>query len=273
MPELPEVETVRCGIIPHLINQRVKAVYIRQPRLRWLVPNELASQIPGAIIEQIHRRGKYLLIQTNRGTLIIHLGMSGSLRILSTVDIAGKHDHIDLKLSNNKLLRFNDPRRFGAWLWTIDDALLHPLLASLGPEPLTPNFNGEYLYAKSRSRKTTIKQFIMDNQIVVGVGNIYASEALFLAGIHPAQAANLISKQRYKRLADSIKQILNYAITVGGTTIRNFSDSAGKPGYFKQQLWVYGRKLQACKKCESLLKELRLGQRSTVFCPKCQKKK
>ena len=272
MPELPEVETTKCGITPHLVARRVIDVVVRQHQLRWQIPQALISQLPGQLIQEVSRRGKYLLINAEKGTLIIHLGMSGHLRILSSKTPAQKHNHVDILLSNNYILRYTDPRRFGSVLWTVEDPLLHPLLVSLGPEPLTKLFNGSYLFKLAQNRQTAIKQFIMDSHVVVGVGNIYANEALFLAGINPMQLAKHISLESYSQLARTIKKVLSAAIKSGGTTIRNFLGSEGKPGYFAQQLFVYGRAGERCKKCKTILEEIRLVQRSTVFCPKCQRK-
>lgn len=273
MPELPEVETSRQDILTHLARQQVKSIKVRQTALRWPVPKALEKSLPGSIIQDVKRRGKYLLVLTNRGTIIIHLGMSGHLRVLKELSPAEKHDHIDMILNNGKVLRFTDPRRFGCWLWTIADPLQHPLLKHLGPEPLTQAFSANHLFQLSRNRKVSIKSFIMNHHIVVGVGNIYASEALFLAQLHPERSANLLTKLEYAKLVKAIKQILTLAIKVGGTTIRNFlhGENEGKPGYFKQQLWVYGRQHQSCKICQNTLELLRINQRSSVFCPKCQR--
>lgn len=270
MPELPEVETTRRGIEPHVEKQQVKEVILRRKDLRWPITPSLSKDMPGQAIESVSRRGKYLLLQTRKGTLIIHLGMSGSLRIVTQSQIVGKHDHADIVLANKKILRFNDPRRFGCMLWQKPNSCLHPLLASLGPEPLSKDFNSNYLYKKSRARNATIKTFIMDSKIVVGVGNIYANESLFLAGINPKRSAGKISKARFAKLVPCIKQVLQNAIDAGGTTLRDFTDSNGKPGYFAQSLLVYGRKGQPCNACKTTLKEIRQGQRSTVYCPKCQ---
>lgn len=270
MPELPEVETVRRGIIPHLVNQRIVRVVVRQAQLRWPIPAFFAKQLSGQIIHQITRRGKYLLLHAEQGTVIIHLGMSGHLRVLSTDEPLKKHDHVDFILENGQTLRFNDTRRFGTILWTNEDPLLHPLLSELGPEPLSDDFNGGYLYQRAQSRHIAIKQFIMDGRIVVGVGNIYANEALFMAGIHPLNSAGKISSNEYKKLAEAIKKILLAAIDSGGSTIKDFLNSTGKPGYFVQQLQVYGRAGLLCKKCRRLLQEIRISDRTTVFCPNCQ---
>lgn len=270
MPELPEVETTCRGITPHLLQHTITKVIIRQRRLRWPIPANLPAKLQGKMVFDVNRRGKYLLLQFDNGTLIIHLGMSGSLRILPNLVPVNKHDHIDLILEDSSCLRFNDPRRFGCILWTHKNPLLHPLLATLGPEPLANNFSGTYLYERSRKCRTAIKTFIMNSRIVVGVGNIYANEALFHAGIDPIRAAKTITEGQYKKLASAIKTVLKQAIKQGGTTLRNFVASDGKPGYFKQKLQVYGRGKSPCLKCHTALHEIRLAQRSTVFCPHCQ---
>jgi len=269
MPELPEVETTRRGIAPALEQQKITAVIVRNKKLRWIVPIEISRDLAGQTVQKVQRRGKYLLLACDTGTVIIHLGMSGSLRILSVAIAANKHDHVDL-IFGKQCLRFNDPRRFGCVLWTQKDALLHPLLKNLGPEPLSTAFSGSYLFRCANKRHVPIKNFLMDSSIVVGVGNIYANEALFIAGIHPQQAAGSISLAQFQCLAKTIKEVLRAAIKQGGTTLRNFSNSDGKPGYFKQKLNVYGRGGLACLTCKTILEEIRLGQRSTVYCPQCQ---
>lgn len=270
MPELPEVETTLRGIKPHIILQMIKQIRVRQYQLRWPIIPEINHKVKGKIIHAVERRGKYLLLKTHSGTLILHLGMSGSLRILTSPTPPGKHDHVDVELKNNVLLRFNDPRRFGALLWTEEDPLQHILLAGLGPEPLTQQFSAHYLWQRAQQRKTAIKLFIMDSKIVVGVGNIYANEALFAAGISPVATAQQISLESYTRLVKCIKKILRAAIKQGGTTLKNFANSDGKPGYFKFHLQAYGRNGLPCVICQTPLKEIRLGQRSTVYCPQCQ---
>ena len=270
MPELPEVETTRRGIAPHLEGQIVNEIIIRQPNLRWPVPRDLNETLTGLKIESIQRRAKYLLLHTQNGTLILHLGMSGSLRIMKTFNTADKHDHIDFIFKNSTLLRYNDPRRFGAVLWTTAPVNEHPLLKELGPEPLSTDFDGNYLYQHSKSRKVPIKSFIMNSHVVVGVGNIYANEVLFMANIHPEQQAGKISLENYNKLADCIKTVLANAIEQGGTTLRNFVNEAGKPGYFKQQLMAYGRGGMPCINCKQTLTEIRISNRTTVFCCFCQ---
>ena len=271
MPELPEVETTCRGIEAHLVEKCIAQVIIRQSKLRWPIPAKLKRDLPEQKILSVERRAKYILISISNGTLILHLGMSGSLRITSATTAFDKHDHFDLVLTNGQCLRLHDPRRFGAVLWTTKPPLEHKLLRDLGPEPLSDDFTTTYLYKKSRSRKVTIKQFIMSGNIVVGVGNIYASEALFLAGIHPRKAAGKVSRPRYEKLVNCIKQVLAAAIKQGGTTLKDFTQSDGKPGYFQQQLNVYGRKDQPCSTCGKKISHCVLGQRATYYCTQCQK--
>jgi formamidopyrimidine-DNA glycosylase len=271
MPELPEVETTRRGIEPHVCGHRIKQLLVRQRQLRWPVPRQLEQVLAGQRIERVERRGKYLLLSVGQGTLIIHLGMSGSLRVLATDAPAGPHDHIDLLLDTSRRLRYTDPRRFGAWLWTDKAVEQHPLLKKLGPEPLSDAFNADYLYSRSRGRKVAVKSFIMNSHVVVGVGNIYANEALFRAGIHPARSAGRIGRQRYQRLAEAIKSVLTDAIRQGGTTLRDFVGGEGKPGYFRQRLQVYDRRDAPCRRCATAIRETRIGQRSSFYCPACQR--
>lgn len=270
MPELPEVETTCKGIAPYITGQTITQVLIRNPQLRWPVPISLAETLTGQTIQSVTRRAKYLLLTTGAGTLIIHLGMSGSLRVLLEPMPAGKHDHIDFIFGQNLILRFNDQRRFGAVLWTEQAVSGHPLLKNLGPEPLEAEFNGEHLYALSRKRKVPVKSFIMDSHTVVGVGNIYANEALFMAKILPSCPVGDISLPDFVKLAESIEIILRHAIQQGGTTLRDFVNEKGKPGYFQQQLRVYGRAGLPCVDCGQPLEEIRLANRSTVFCKFCQ---
>ncbi len=270
MPELPEVETTRRGIAPHISGRCVIAVRVRQPRLRWPVPPALAEHLEGQVIQGVERRAKYLLLNAGVGQLLLHLGMSGSLRLVPAGSVAGRHDHLDLELDSGLALRLTDPRRFGAALWQ-PAGQPHPLLLHLGPEPLGPDFNSDYLYRLSRGRSAAVKTFLMDQRIVVGVGNIYANEALFLAGIRPDRAAGRISRARYGQLASEVVTVLQRAIAQGGTTLRDFVGGDGQPGYFSQSLHVYGRAGEACTTCGSTLRELRLGQRSSVFCPTCQR--
>ncbi|WP_437879621.1 bifunctional DNA-formamidopyrimidine glycosylase/DNA-(apurinic or apyrimidinic site) lyase [Pseudomonas sp. LRF_L74] len=270
MPELPEVETTRRGIAPHLEGQRVTRVVVRERRLRWPIPEDLDVRLSGQRIETVERRAKYLLMKAESGTLIGHLGMSGSLRLVEAGLPAAKHEHVDIELESGMALRYTDPRRFGALLWS-QDPLNHELLVRLGPEPLTDAFDGARLYRMSRGRSMAIKPFIMDNAVVVGVGNIYASEALFAAGIDPRREAGTVSSARYERLSQEIKRILAHAIERGGTTLRDFVGGDGQPGYFQQELFVYGRGGAFCKTCGAGLREIKLGQRASVFCPKCQR--
>jgi formamidopyrimidine-DNA glycosylase len=270
MPELPEVETTRRGILPHIRGQEVSQVLIRQPRLRWPVPLTITQILPGKRLHGVGRRGKYLLLAFAPGTLIIHLGMSGSLRVLSRNTPAQKHDHFDLVFAQGETLRLRDPRRFGAVLWTPDPPTEHPLLRALGPEPLDPDFDGPYLQQQASSRRIAIKNLIMDSRILVGVGNIYANEALYRAGIHPGRACNRIALARYVRLAEAIKSVLGQAIAEGGTTLRDFQQEDGRPGYFAQQLQVYGKAGEPCPRCGSPIRHKRVGQRSSFYCSCCQ---
>ncbi|WP_199456166.1 MULTISPECIES: bifunctional DNA-formamidopyrimidine glycosylase/DNA-(apurinic or apyrimidinic site) lyase [unclassified Marinobacter] len=270
MPELPEVETTRQGIAPHCEGQTVTRVLIRNPSLRWPVPDDLPEKLLNQVIRAVDRRAKYLFLHLDAGTVIVHLGMSGSLRVITDDSPAATHDHVEIALGNGRTLRFNDPRRFGCWLWA-DDCSEHPLIRDLGPEPLSDAFNGPWLFRLSRGKQTPIKSFIMDNHIVVGVGNIYANEALFKAGIHPKRKAGRISLDRYHKLAEAIRETLSAAILMGGTTLRDFVNSDGKPGYFAQSLLVYGRGGNPCPECATTLKEIRMNNRSTVYCPRCQR--
>ncbi len=269
MPELPEVETTLRGIEPYLLNQRVAHVIVRDPRLRWPVPAEV-SKAEGQSFVSLQRRGKYLLLGLQRGGLILHLGMSGSLRILQHPMAPEKHDHVDIELENGVCLRFNDPRRFGAFLWVDGEMQSHELLRNLGPEPLSDDFTADYIYQRSRGRQLAIKNFIMNGHIVVGVGNIYASEALFMAGIHPQRAAGRISIQRYEGLVAAIRDVLARAIRRGGTTLRDFVNSDGAPGYFAHELLVYDRAGSDCFQCGAAIKQKVIGQRSSYYCPACQ---
>ena len=270
MPELPEVETTCRGIAPHVKGQIVTSVTIRQPQLRWLIPDLLIDDLPGLRLLSVDRRSKYILLRFSTGVLIIHLGMSGSLRVLLTPQEVQKHDHFDLVFANEVTLRLTDPRRFGAVLWQVGE-LPHKLLRHLGPEPLTDDFDLQVLVSAAKNRRIAVKQFIMDNKVVVGVGNIYAAEALFAAAIHPESPVNKISKAKFSALVTAIKYILGVAIERGGTTLKDFGGGDGKPGYFAQELQVYGRKGQSCNLCQNQLQEIRLGQRSTVFCNSCQR--
>jgi len=269
MPELPEVETSRRGIEPWIVDTSITKVIVRDRRLRWPIAQGVERHLQGQPVHSVDRRAKYLLINTGNGTAILHLGMTGSVFIVDHDTPAGIHDHFDFELDSGKTLRFRDPRRFGSFHWS-NDPLAHPLLARLGPEPLSSEFNGEYLWRKSRGRKVSVKQFIMNAQVVVGVGNIYASESLFLAGINPKRAAGRIARHRYDVLADSIKDILSRAIEAGGTTLRDFYGGDGEPGYFKQQLEVYDRDGEHCRHCNMVISAFVQGQRSTYYCKSCQ---
>ena len=271
MPELPEVETSRRGIKPYLEGESIDLLLVRQPQLRWPIPSNLPELLKGKTILSVRRRAKYLLIDTTAGSVILHLGMSGSLCMVDKNDPAGKHDHLDLILQNGATLRFTDPRRFGAVLWGGSNPLSHPLLADLGPEPLSADLTTNYLYRKSRGRKITIKQLIMQGNIIAGIGNIYACEALFWAGILPSHPAGSLSLQHYERLILAIREVLAEAIAQGGTTLRDFVNAQGRPGYFKQKLQVYGRSSMPCIQCAKPLKVIRLGQRATFFCSNCQR--
>lgn len=267
MPELPEVEITRQGISP-ITGHTVTDVIVRNSRLRWPVPKDLGTRLTGNSIKRILRRGKYLLIDVGKGWLIIHLGMSGSLRIVASGTPAGIHDHFDLVLGDLSL-RLRDPRRFGAVLWSKAPEK-HALLAHLGAEPLSDAFSGELLYQASRRRKASIKQLVMDHTVVVGVGNIYANESLYRAGISPMRQSGRISRLRYERLAQCIRETIGDAIKAGGSSLRDFFHSDGSQGYFQQQYFVYGRAGMPCRTCGSLIRLNRTGQRSTFSCPACQ---
>ncbi len=268
MPELPEVETTCRGIRPRLVGQVINSIVVRQPQLRWPIPREIQTAV-GQTISSVERRGKYLLIATTGGTILMHLGMSGSLRLASPEQEPGKHDHVDIGLEGC-LLRLNDPRRFGAVLWHTGPIEDHPLLLKLGPEPLEEAFDEQHLWRLSKGRRQAVKAFIMNGHIVVGVGNIYASEALFRAGILPHRQAGRISKNRYQRLSQTIREVLQEAIAQGGTTLQDFTNSDGQPGYFAQELLVYGRENQACVSCTKAIKMKVIGQRASYYCSNCQ---
>jgi len=270
MPELPEVETTRRGIEPHVVGKTVTRLVVRNPHLRWRVSAKLSRELPGQTIRSVTRRGKYLLLTGNTGTAILHLGMSGSLRVVACTQPADKYDHVDIVLDGGDCLRLRDPRRFGALLWTRTDPLHHKLLQGLGPEPLGPDFSGDYLHQKLRGRKRTIRDALLDSRVVAGIGNIYANEALFEAGIRPMRRAGKITHAQYERLADSIRTTLDRALVAGGTTLRDFRNGHGEPGYFQLSLNVYGRAGEPCRACGTPIRSKRLGQRTTFFCPKCQ---
>jgi formamidopyrimidine-DNA glycosylase len=270
MPELPEVETTRRGLAPHLEGRRVTTVLLRRPDLRWPIPDAVRERLPGQRIHAVRRRAKYLLADTDAGSALLHLGMSGMLRVLPPDTPVGPHDHVDIGLDSGRVLRFTDPRRFGSLLWQ-PPGEVHPLLAGLGPEPLDPAFDGAHLARLAHGRRAPVKTFLMDQAVVVGVGNIYAAEALFQAGIDPRRAAGRVSDARYEALAAAVKTILAHAITRGGTTLRDFLNPDGAPGYFEQELWVYGRAGEPCKRCGRALKGAVIGQRASTWCPACQR--
>jgi formamidopyrimidine-DNA glycosylase len=275
MPELPEVETTRRGLAPHVEGRIVTDVVLRRPDLRWPIPPEVPALLPGRRIESVRRRAKYLLLDTQVGSALLHLGMSGSLRVLPAQTPVEAHDHVDILLEGRgrqpgRVLRFNDPRRFGCLLWQAPGET-HELLRGLGPEPLSDEFDGDYLFARSRGRKAPVKTFLMDQGVVVGVGNIYAAEALFEAGISPLREAGRVSRERYRSLADAVKRILAHAIERGGTTLRDFISPDGQPGYFELELAAYGRGGEPCPRCGRPMKEMAIGQRTTVWCGRCQR--
>lgn len=269
MPELPEVETSRRGIAPHLTGARILHAVVRNGRLRWPVSDEIYALSDKTVLS-VQRRAKYLLIELTDGWIIIHLGMSGSLRILTEELSPEKHDHVDLVMDNGKVLRYTDPRRFGAWLWTASPETCS-VLSHLGPEPLSDEFSAHYLQTRSARKKTAIKPWLMDNRLVVGVGNIYASESLFVAGIHPDRLASSLSTDEYFRLVQAIKTVLARSIEQGGTTLKDFLQSDGKPGYFAQELQVYGREGEPCRRCGTPVSASKHAQRTTYYCRGCQR--
>ncbi|MGB0415501.1 MAG: bifunctional DNA-formamidopyrimidine glycosylase/DNA-(apurinic or apyrimidinic site) lyase [Coraliomargarita sp.] len=270
MPELPEVETTRRGIEPHVVGKRITRIVVRQPQLRWPVPDAV-HQAEGCRINAVERRAKYLQIQTSAGTIVLHLGMSGSLTVQDADKAVLKHDHLDIVLANRTCLRLNDPRRFGACLWQAAGAAPLKLLAGLGPEPLQDAFDAARLFRLSRNKTVAVKNFIMTNAVVVGVGNIYANEALYMSGIDPRKPAGKISRARYETLRSNIKTVLERAIEMGGTTLRDFLGADGKPGYFRIELKVYGKAGEPCPKCGAPIRSLMIGQRNTFYCSKCQR--
>ena len=271
MPELPEVETTRRGIAPHIEGRQILRVIVRNPNLRWPIPRTLDRHLSGQTVEKVSRRAKYLLLTTAHGTALLHLGMSGSLRIIQDGAPAEAHDHVDICFTNGRALRLRDPRRFGALLWAGRKPEQHPLLENLGPEPLGEDFNADYLYRRSRGRRIAIKPYLMDSHTVAGIGNIYANEALFLAGIHPLRAAGRISINRYEGLTEMIRRVLGESIQQGGTTLRDFVNDRGEPGYFRLYLHVYGRTGDPCPVCAMPVREIRQSQRATYYCAHCQK--
>ncbi|HQW08360.1 MAG TPA: bifunctional DNA-formamidopyrimidine glycosylase/DNA-(apurinic or apyrimidinic site) lyase [Steroidobacteraceae bacterium] len=271
MPELPEVETTRRGIEPHVVGHCIRALLVHEPRLRWRVAADLPARVAGQKIRAAGRRAKFLLLELERGTLLLHLGMSGNLRVVPADAPRGKHDHIDLVLDSGELLRFNDPRRFGSLLFTTGDPAVHPLLAALAPEPLGDSFDADYLWRITRQRRVAVKQLIMNSRLVVGVGNIYASEALFRARIRPGREARRLSRPETAHLVRAIRRVLTNAVKAGGTTLRDYVGADGTPGYFRQQLDVYKREGQPCRRCRTPIRRRVQGQRATYWCPECQK--
>ena len=270
MPELPEVETTVNGIRPFAEGRTVAGVIVRQRQLRWPVSRGLSQKLSGKVIQSVRRRAKYILFDFERGALLIHLGMSGRLRVVPSTTPIEKHDHVDLLLDDGHCVRFRDPRRFGSVTWVSGDPLMSPYLYHLGPAPLVDDFDGRYLYTRARGRRTAVKNFIMDGRIVVGVGNIYASEALFRSGIRPTRAAGRIAFERYNLLVIAIQSVLGEAIAAGGTTLRDYSRVTGEPGYFEQALKVYERQGQPCEACGDLINRKVIGQRASYYCPSCQ---
>lgn len=270
MPELPEVETTRRGLLPYVQGQKISNVVVRERRLRWPVPAGFAAKLNGRKVLDVSRRGKYLLWDCESGYVLSHLGMSGSLRVVDESQMPGKHDHVDIAFDTGMAIRYTDPRRFGAMLWIPGRSVSHALLDTLGPEPLSPEFDADYLLNVSRGRVVSIKEFVMNSQIVVGVGNIYASESLFIAGIHPGRIAGKVSRRRLVLLVDAIKGTLDKAIRAGGSSLRNYVNTNGDLGYFQVNAFVYGREGQPCRVCRSPIRAIRQGQRSTYYCPVCQ---
>ena len=271
MPELPEVETTRRGLLPHVVGRHIRGVVVRNANLRWPVPRDLRARLTGQKVLGIRRRGKYLLFDTLKGHLLVHLGMSGRLTLVAQGEPARKHDHVDVQLEGSRSLRLTDPRRFGAMLWLEDPAEKHALLKDLGLEPLEAEFTGAALHRKAKGRRVSVKQFLMNGGIVTGVGNIYASEALFHAGIHPSRSAGRISAARWEKLARAVRSTLESALASGGSTMRNFASADGSPGHFQHKHDVYGREGKPCRVCKTPIRALRQGQRSTFFCPQCQR--
>jgi formamidopyrimidine-DNA glycosylase len=271
MPELPEVETTRRGLLPQVVGKRIRGVVVRNASLRWPVPADLGERLRGERIRDVRRRAKYLLFDLGKGHLLVHLGMSGRLTLVPAGAPARKHDHVDIELEGTRTLRFTDPRRFGAVLWLESPAERHALLKDLGMEPLDKAFTGRALRERAMGRSVSIKQLLMNGRIVTGVGNIYASEALFRAGIDPGRSAGRISAARYERLADAVRVTLGRAIDAGGSTLRDFASAEGEPGYFQRKHAVYGREGKPCRHCKAPIRARRQGQRSTFYCPRCQK--
>ncbi len=271
MPELPEVETTRRALLPHVLGRRVRDVVVRNANLRWPVPSDLAASLRGARITAIRRRGKYLLFDCGRGELLVHLGMSGRLTVVPEDARPLRHDHVDVRLEDGRAMRLTDPRRFGAMLWVPGGGDGHVLLKGLGVEPFDAAFSGAALQQCARGRRVAVKHFLMDAHVVTGVGNIYASEALFHAGIHPLRSVGRISRARWDRLAAAVRSTLERALAAGGTTLRDFASADGHPGFFQNECAVYGREGEPCVHCATPIRALRQGQRSTFYCPRCQR--
>jgi formamidopyrimidine-DNA glycosylase len=272
MPELPEVETTCRGLAPQLIGRRIEAVIVRERRLRWPVPSDLCAQLAGNRVRALRRRAKYLIFELERGAMIVHLGMSGALRIVASNSNPGKHDHLDWLLAGGQVLRYTDPRRFGSVHFVLGDPEQHSLLSALGPEPLAADFDAQTLHRASRARRVSIKEFLMNSRIVAGVGNIYANEALYRAGIDPRTRVGRLSRERYRALVASVRATLNAALAAGGSSLRDWLHADGSSGYFQQQYFVYDRRGEACRRCGTPIREIRQGQRASFFCPRCQRR-
>ncbi|RPI46394.1 MAG: bifunctional DNA-formamidopyrimidine glycosylase/DNA-(apurinic or apyrimidinic site) lyase [Betaproteobacteria bacterium] len=272
MPELPEVETTRRGLAPHLVGRRIDEVVIRNARLRWPIAADFRTALKGQRIRDLRRRAKYLIMDLDQGAVIVHLGMSGALSLVAAGVPAAKHDHVDVVIEDGRVLRLTDPRRFGSVHYVHEDPDRHALLASLGPEPLSLEFNGRGMYALTRGRRASVKETLMNARVVAGVGNIYANEALFRARIHPRAPAGRISLRRYEALVTAVRETLADAIRAGGSSLRDWHHADGSLGYFQQQYFVYDRRGEPCRRCGASILELRLGQRATYFCPRCQRR-
>jgi formamidopyrimidine-DNA glycosylase len=271
MPELPEVETTRRSVAPCVIGHRIARLVVYDPRLRWPVPDDLPKRVEGRTVDDVSRRSKYLLFRIGGGSLLVHFGMTGSLRVHTRAPERRPHDHVDIVFTDGSRLRYHDPRRFGAMLWAPDPVLAHPLLRNLGPEPFDPAFDADYFWRMTRSRSAAIKLALMDNHLVVGVGNIYANESLFRAGIRPTTHANKVSRPRLGRLVAEVRAVLTEAIAKGGSTLRDYVDADGEPGYFQLDYFVYGREGSPCRICATPIRHRRLGARASFYCPRCQR--
>ena len=271
MPELPEVETTRRSVAPSVIGRRIARLVVYDPRLRWPVPGDLRGKLEGRTVDDLSRRSKYLLFRVGNGSLLVHLGMTGSLRVHTNAPARRLHDHVDIVFSDGSLLRYHDPRRFGAMLWAPEPVLSHPLLRDLGPEPFDTAFDADYFWRMTRSRSAAIKLALMDSHLVVGVGNIYANESLYRAGIRPMTRADSVSRPRLARLVAEVRAVLNEAIAKGGSTLRDYVDADGEPGYFQLAYFVYGRAGEPCRKCGTPIRQRRLGARASFYCPRCQR--